>query len=349
LVSPSDFVKAANITVNTGATVNTQFKIAANDGPAPAFYPFTGNTKNLGNYTVSSSTTTPVSGNYKSLKIKKNVSVTITGTLYGEIEIEKGAKVTFNPAGGIVNIEELEIDGGDEDKDGDKDNHDASKDHDDYHACLNPSAATFVYFTSCTSIRIKDKVDIGQNTQLNVGGPRVTFYLGNDKKDEEKFTVKGGNTQVNSNIYIKDGKLKVNGCGDSHYTNTVMTGWFIAEKFESMGKNVIWNKNPCIASTARTEDNVSKPVIKTPGQGEFFDVKVLPNPSTTNFRILVVSYSKEPVTIRLMDASGRSLEVLSNLDRNSIIKVGDRLINGIYFAEVIQGNKSKIVTLIKAR
>ena len=330
LLSP-DFVKAANISVNSGATVNMQYKFMANDGPAPAFYPFAGNTKNLGNFTVSNSTPIPVTGNYKKLKIKKNVTVTVSGTLYGEIEIEQGAKVTFNPAGGVLNIGELKTEGGNDDDD------------DDHHQ----PGATYIFFGNCTSVRIKDKVDIGRNTQLNVGGPRVTFYLGDDRKDEEKFMIKGGNTQITANIYIKDGKLKVNGCGDTHNTHTIMTGWFIAEKFESTGKNVIWNKNGCNIPSSRSQEAI--PISGKPATGEHFDVRVLPNPSTTNFRLLVETYSNETISIRLMDASGRVLQSLTGLSRNNVITVGDKFINGTYFAEVIQGSKRKVVTLIKLR
>ena len=80
---------------------------------------------------MNSSTT--VSANYKDLKIKKNLNVTITGTLYGKIEIEEGAQVTFAPVGGTVNIETLKTLGG---------NH-----------------ITRIKFTSCTGLRIKDNVE----------------------------------------------------------------------------------------------------------------------------------------------------------------------------------------------
>ena len=44
LLNPN-FVKAANITVSSGAIVNTQTRAAATDGPNPIFYPFTGSTQ----------------------------------------------------------------------------------------------------------------------------------------------------------------------------------------------------------------------------------------------------------------------------------------------------------------
>jgi hypothetical protein len=106
------------------------------------------------------------------------------------------------------------------------------------------------------------------------------------KPDEEKFTVKGGDTKVTANIYMPDGKLRVTAtdsddddhnscdhrahsswncghkghehndcdhkghnagdCGDDVY----MTGLFIAETVESKGNTVIWNSFSCGAAPA---------------------------------------------------------------------------------------------------
>jgi hypothetical protein len=206
-------------------------------------------------------------------------------------------------------------------------------------------------------------VDVAENTEVNIGGPNVTFYLGDDRKDEEKFMVHGGNTKVTANIFIKDGKIKING-GDrdrndgdrdcegeerdrNEYNNdtTFMTGWFIAEKIESDGRNVVWGKNACTLPTSRTV--LSQPITRMPETGDHFEIRVLPNPSAINFRLLVETFSKEPVQIRLLDASGRLLGLYSNVSPYSMITVGDQFIKGIYFAEITQGNQRKVVKLIK--
>jgi hypothetical protein len=210
---------------------------------------------------------------------------------------------------------------------------------------------------------MKDKVDVAENAQVNIGGPNVTFYLGDDKKDEEKFMVHGGNTKVTANIYIKDGKIKVNG-GDrdrndgdrdcegeerdrNEYNSdtTFMTGWFIAEKLESDGKNVVWGKNSC--NLPLTRNVQGQAITNTPEKGSHFEIKVLPNPSTTNFRLLVETLSNEPVQIKLLDAAGKVLGLYSDVSPYSIISVGDKFIKGIYFAELTQGAQRKVVKLIK--
>jgi hypothetical protein len=341
LLAP-EFVKAAAISVQTGATVTNKFLTAATDGPNPVFYKFAGNTERLGNYSVNSSTAVPVSGNYKKLTIKKNVTVTVSGTLYGKIDIETGAQVTFSPAGGIVNIESLKIKG-------------------------KKTAVTKIKFTGCTSVRVKDKVDFSENVWVNQENQRVTFYLGDDSKDEEKFDVHGGNTRVTANIYIKDGKLKVSGGERDHSDGdhdidgeerdqsecnsdtTYMTGWFIVEKLESDGKHVEWNRPICNSSSfgAGDEDYVGAPIKRTPVTGDHFEVLVLPNPSTTNFRLLVETYSMEPITVRVYEASGKLVTVKDKMPRFSIISVGDNYRGGTYYAEISQGDKRKVVKLVK--
>ena len=87
--------------------------------------------------------------------------------------------------------------------------------------------------------------------------------------------------------------------------------------------------------------------MRLPETGDHFEVKVLPNPSTINFRILVETYSKSLMQIRLLDASGRVLGVYSNVSPYSIITVGDKFIKGIYYAEVILDNQRKVVKLVK--
>ena len=162
-----------------------------------------------------------------------------------------------------------------------------------------------------------------------------------------------------------DGKLKIDG-GDRSRSDgdkdcdgedrdrdeynsdtTFMNGWFIAERLESDGNKVVWSKNGCAIPLSRAD--LGQPIISSRESGQLLDIKVLPNPTTDNFRILVQTYSKEPLQIRVTDASGRVLENYSNVSPYSVIKIGDKFINGVYFAQVIQGNKSKVVKLVKAK
>ncbi len=315
------FVRAAHISVKPGAIVPNRIYSAANDGPVPPFFTFSGNTFWLPSLVVHTSTTTPVSGNYRELRIKKNVTVTITGTLYGKITIEEGAQVTFHPAGGIVNIGELRVEG-------------------------KGSVSTAILFGDCTSVRIKDRVVIDNNVQVNTNGPKVTFYLGDHFNDEERFKIEGGNVSITANIYIPNGKLKVEGVKNKP---TVLTGWFIAEKVESEGKDVEWNSYTCTPAAARGAVTETKaPVKGINEEAKTLEVKVSPNPSTDQFTLRISSSNNnETVTIRIADMSGRQISVRRGVSPNSTIQLGMELKNGVYVAEVTQGKERRVVKLIK--
>lgn len=94
-------------------------------------------------------------GNYKILTIKKGVVATINGSKYGKIIIEERASVSFTSTN--INIEELTV------KEG------------------KSSARTNVYFTTCTSVKIRDLVTIEEYARVNVGGPKMNFYPGSYK------------------------------------------------------------------------------------------------------------------------------------------------------------------------
>jgi hypothetical protein len=77
-------------------------------------------------------------------------------------------------------------------------------------------------------------------------------------------------------------------------------------------------------------------------------VKVSPNPSVNYFLINIKSDdTKTPLTLRVMTASGKLMEMDRSIAPGSTIQVGDRYTSGIYFAEIMQGTKRKVVRLVK--
>jgi len=317
-------VYAKNITVQMPAMVNNRHYVPATGGPNPPFMPYTG-TGGSGNWTQSVNGT--VTGNYKDLTIKKNVVAIVTGNDFGKINIEEGADVTFTA--GAINVEKLEI------KKGKKN-----------------TTTTNVHFTTCTGVMVKDKLSVEDDCMVNVGGPKVTFYMGDNNNDPENVHVHGNNTQVTANIMIPHGELHVDG-GDQN--NCIMTGWFIIEKLNSDGKNVIWNKYGC----PPVAPIIPGPIFAKASSEEFFQVKVYPNPSASDFSLQVMSSSTEPISVRLVDVNGIVMKVNTTilkanasllkmpLVKESLVRLGTELISGVYFAEVTQGTNKQTVKLVK--
>jgi hypothetical protein len=80
---------------------------------------------------------------------------------------------------------------------------------------------------------------------------------------------------------------------------------------------------------------------------ERLTVKVSPNPSSGRFTLIIKSPKTSPVNVRIINELGQVFEGLSNVPLNSRIYFGDKLLQGRYYAEVIQGKERKVVKLIK--
>jgi hypothetical protein len=76
------------------------------------------------------------------------------------------------------------------------------------------------------------------------------------------------------------------------------------------------------------------------------DVNVSPNPTTTDFKIQVISAGKEEINVRVLDMQGRLFQQLTVLPYQKI-NLGAGLKQGTYILEIKQGTKLKTTRLIK--
>jgi hypothetical protein len=119
------------------------------------------------------------------------------------------------------------------------------------------------------------------------------------------------------------------------------------------------DQNPCNSGNDRSEVDPKqleepievKPDVKTAAAPvvEELKVVVMPNPTTTYFTIRLESKDKAPVNLRVMDGSGRVIDAKQKMEPNSSFQMGHGYSSGTYYAEFIQGNKRKVIQLIKGR
>jgi hypothetical protein len=366
VASPGSFVKSRSITIKKSwwwSNVNIANPIysAATGITLPQMYYNTSNPKSFPNGEVKQYTTNvTLNGNYNNLTIKKGAVVTLGGTIFGNLKIEQGAQVTFTAA--TINIDQLQVSKGPR------------------------YGYTYVRFAQDAKVLVSSYVSVYSQAYINPDNQNVTFYLGDNKSDKEKFSVKGGDTRVNANIYIPNGELKVTGgyrYGDYGYGHgdcdrdddddryygqgdnyVYMTGLFLVDELEGFGKNVIWNSFDCSAAPAQVlpvmtstvpvvtaqSENASATSETTVKQSEEeLKITVMPNPSTTYFTLKLESKYETPVNLRVMDAAGRVVDARSKLGANSTLQIGAAYMVGTYYAEFIQGNQRKVVQLIKIR
>jgi hypothetical protein len=370
---PGSFVKSPDIDLN-GYNINIPRQIIGLASVTlPAMQYNTAYANSYSTYSTAQYTTVTLSSNYKKLTIRKGTYATLSGTIFGTIELEEGASVRFTNS--TVNIEKLLVD------DGAKDGY-----------------YSYVRFAPNSSIRVATQVSIGSQVLVNPDNNKVTFYMGDNKCDEERFTVKGADTKFIANIVMPNGKLMVTStdkdddyhescnhqahsywncrhnsshnhkscdhrshsaedCNDDVY----MTGTFIVEDVESKGNTVIWNNFVC-GSPAATVVMNSKPAPantivvsatqekpETVTTEEELKITVMPNPSTTYFTLKFESKYETPVNMRVMDANGRVVDAQSKIGSNSTIRIGAGYASGTYYAEMIQGGTRKVVQLLKIK
>ena len=348
--SPGSFVKARKITKDGSNIVITNPVYAAATGiTLPTMYLNTAVTNNLPNKEVAANSTTTVNGNYKNLTLKKGSNTILTGNTFGTIRVEQGARVSFTAS--TISIDKLQVVKGPR------------------------TGYSYVRFVPDTKVLVSGSVSIGSQVFINPDNNKVTFYMGDKKSDDEKFTVKGGDTKVNANIYMPNGKLKVtggyrygdygNGRGDcdddddddryfGQGTSYVyMTGLFITEEVEGNGKNVVWNSFDCSAGPVSLMNYTPAVTVSTATEEklvtseEELKVTVMPNPSTTYFTLKLESKYATPVELRVMDGRGRVVDSRSKLGSNSTVQIGQAYSSGTYYAELIQGARRKVVQLVK--
>jgi hypothetical protein len=264
----------------------------------------------LRNITVAAGVTLTLNGNYNDVTIKKNANVTLTGSIFHNVNIEDGAKVNFT--GSVLNMAKLTV--GNSDAGG-------------------PTPTRVIFATDC-SVRVKDNVEIKGNAQINPTAKQVTFYVDGD------FNVNGKFAWVYANVYAPDHEINVK--GDDNKT-TYMVGRFIAKQVES-GDHVNWSSFNCANPPATPFAPETAPTQFTSVPP--MEVRAYPNPSENGFNLMLRNQGTDEVTVRIMDLTGKVMKSFKGT-YDQLFHVGDELKPGMYIAEVIQGTQKAIVKLVK--
>jgi hypothetical protein len=103
---------------------------------------------------------------------------------------------------------------------------------------------------------------------------------------------------------------------------------------------------PTASGSARMATNENQNV------GEFIvsdelEMAVYPNPTNTEFNIRIESISTDFAEVRVFDLSGRIVERASAVPTNKEVTLGRNLSPGVYFVEVVHGDLSKKIKVIK--
>src|SRR5688500_6115796 len=99
---------------------------------------------------------------------------------------------------------------------------------------------------------------------------------------------------------------------------------------------------------ARINTNAPTQVNVIPAPTLIFDLKAYPNPTTSHFNVkLESSIITQPITLNVVDVSGKLVEVRKNLVAGQTFQLGANYRPGMYFVELLQGDSRRIVKLVK--
>ena len=101
----------------------------------------------------------------------------------------------------------------------------------------------------------------------------------------------------------------------------------------------------CYLGTCSTLSNRNS-AVNTKQEINDFTVIVAPNPTNTEFHISITGNPSQTIFVSIFTTSGRRINLLKT-NSGQTITTGSELTNGIYLAEITQGNNKKTVKLIK--
>ena len=102
----------------------------------------------------------------------------------------------------------------------------------------------------------------------------------------------------------------------------------------------------CAPTTPFTKGNTIYTGNETVTIADIFEPVVFPNPSVSDFKLLVKTKSNEMINIAIKDVQGRQIRKLTARSYETI-SFGNWLTPGTYFIEVRQGNQLKTLRIIK--
>jgi hypothetical protein len=129
------------------------------------------------------------------------------------------------------------------------------------------------------------------------------------------------------------------------YPSGVVSGVITVSAISNCGQSSV---RSCIIKLAPCPSGVTTaPTGKnTLTSNEDWNATVFPNPSTTSFHLQLKSAEKQSASIFVRDASGRTLKQYSMGSYESL-QFGNELLPGVYWIEVGQGRRKKVVRVVK--
>jgi hypothetical protein len=180
---------------------------------------------------------------------------------------------------------------------------------------------------------ICDGRDNNQNGQIDERFTRTTFYHDFDKDGygRNEVTLEACAAPLN---YVAVG-------GDCNDRNAAIHPGSSGPPNDGIDNNCNGEIDEPL-KTARNADAMEATVAAG------LQIQATPNPATHYFSLRTQSTSNAPLQLRITDALGRVLEARQNITPNTTLTVGHSYRAGMYYVQVLQGNATATLKLVKA-
>jgi hypothetical protein len=318
------FVKADAVNIHPTAYVPNIMEGAA-EVNLPGMQYSAGSGEN-GTLIIPANTNQTVSQNNVNLKIGSNSSVTVTGNIYGKIDVGAGSQVFFTSPG--LDIEEMVT------------------------AKATAAAPTVLSFAGSTDVRVKSNVDIGDYCQVRPlkSSSKIAYYIGEELRGNPgQMTIRSEGVVFEAGAFIPRGQILVIG-GNSGSRACQMTGQFIAAKINSEGKNVSWN----LKQTFSEGSNPKAPLSPSDGVNAVAvdNLRVYPVPTRGTFRFSGCDNFNGIASVRIYNLLGEMVLFRDDIQPGILSGITFDLVNqpaGIYTAIITAGGEKTIRKIIIAK
>ena len=185
-----------------------------------------------------------------------------------------------------------------------------------------------------------------QKTNLtDITNPAAPLAMGGNKMLYVKMT-DNGEPGVNDSISF----VLVEGENDpAVLANVIYSSNWVLNKTQQMkltGGNLVVHSGFNVGATSAVASR-NEEVVQPIASRDQFEVKVFGNPTQQEFSLITETTSNLPISIKVLDVSGRIVGRQDNIRSGQLVRFGNNYKIGTYFAEIIQGEQRKVITLIK--
>jgi len=159
-------------------------------------------------------------------------------------------------------------------------------------------------------------------------------------------TVADGNLNIDFSALVSDGGINRPKVSAIEILGAATTTYYRDATIATPSGTVNILDGTSYAATSNNQARVQY-ILTNPTETQKLNIKVFPNPSNSHFNVIIQSAVMKPITLKIIDIAGRTIQSFTHLTANTSILVGGSFRPGVYILEAIQGADRVMIKLVK--